>query len=195
MIHTQNCPVYLAENGQWSSSMSPYCNCGAYCNSNTPLKTEIKPVFIYPNGETIKERGYFGIAFYEPKFEENIGTAIRNAHCFGADFISVIGKRYERQPSDTMATERHIPIYEYEDLEDFLAHIPLGCELVIVECDGEDSATFIHPQRAIYLLGGEDRNAPNIPSIKRVRFPTSHCVNMAVASGLILYDRKLKSSL
>ena len=32
--HTQNCPVYLAENGQWSFSMSPYCN----CNQNTFTK-------------------------------------------------------------------------------------------------------------------------------------------------------------
>ena len=142
--------------------------------------------------ENKKERGYYGIAFYEPKFEENIGTAVRNAHCFGADFIAVIGKRYKKQPSDTMATERHIPIYEYTDLEDFLAHIPIGCDIVVVECDGEDSKNFIHPQRAIYLLGGEDRNAPQIPNTKRVKFPTSHCIIRAVASGLILYDRKIK---
>ena len=71
------------------------------------------------NHKEERKRGYFGIAFYEPKFEENIGTAVRNAHCFGADFIAVIGKRYKKQPSDTMATERHIPIYEYENLEDF----------------------------------------------------------------------------
>lgn len=140
-----------------------------------------------------KTRGYFGIAFYEPKFEENIGTAVRNAHCFGADFIAVIGKRYKRQPSDTMATERHVPIYEYADLEDFLNHVPLGCEVIIVECDGESSADFKHPQRAVYLLGGEDRSVPQIPNTKRVKFPTFHCVNMAVASGLMLYDRIIKN--
>lgn len=138
------------------------------------------------------KRGYFGIAFFEPKFELNIGTAVRNAHCFGADFIAVIGKRYKKQPSDTMATERHIPIYEYIDIEDFKSHLPLGCEIVVVECDGEDSKSFIHPRSAVYLLGGEDRNAPEIKGSKRVRFPTSHCVNMAVASGLILYDRIIK---
>jgi tRNA(Leu) C34 or U34 (ribose-2'-O)-methylase TrmL len=38
-------------------------------------------------------RGYFGIAFYEPKFIVNIGTAVRSAKCFGASFIAVIGGR------------------------------------------------------------------------------------------------------
>lgn len=141
-----------------------------------------------------KCRGYFGIAFFEPKFEKNMGTAIRNAHCFGADFIAVIGMRYSQQPSDTMKTERHIPIYEYKDLDDFLNHTPKGCEIIVVECDGQDVRSFKHPQRAIYLLGGEDRSVPFIKNVLRVRFPTSHCVNMAVASGLILYDRKLKST-
>ena len=28
MIHiSNNCPMYLAENGQWSSTMNPYCIC------------------------------------------------------------------------------------------------------------------------------------------------------------------------
>ena len=34
IYHTQNCPVYLVQNGQWSSSMSPYCNCNG-CGLNT----------------------------------------------------------------------------------------------------------------------------------------------------------------
>lgn len=141
------------------------------------------------NGKT--KRGYFGIAFYEPKFEENIGTAIRNAHCFGADFIAVIGKRYKRQPSDTMATEKHIPIYEFKDLKDFQEHLPLGCELILVEVDGKEIKNFTHPSRAVYLIGGEDRTLPDLKA-QRVSFPTDYCVNMAVASALILYDRKTK---
>ena len=143
------------------------------------------------NGKT--KRGYFGIAFYEPKFEENIGTAIRNAHCFGADFISVIGKRYKRQPSDTMDTSKHIPIYEYIDLKDFIDHKPIDCEIISVEVNGEDIQNLKkHPARVIYLIGGEDRTLPDLYGIKKVRFPTDYCVNMAVASALILYDRKIK---
>ena len=36
-------------------------------------------------------RGYWGIAFFEPKTTENIGTAIRSANCFGVNFINIIG--------------------------------------------------------------------------------------------------------
>ena len=140
-----------------------------------------------------EKRGFYGIAFYEPKFVENIGTAIRSAHCFGVDFIAIIGARYKKQPSDTMATERHIPIYEYEDLEDFLKHKPLDCEVIAIECDGEENLeSFAHPERCIYLFGGEDRNVPK--EIKsRIKFETSHCVNMAIAASITIYDRHLKS--
>lgn len=135
-------------------------------------------------------RGYYGIAFYEPKFEENIGTAVRSAHCFGADFICVIGKRYKKQPSDTMATERHMPIYEYTNLDDFLKHIPIGCELIGVEVDGLDIKEFIHPLKAIYIFGGEDRTLPK--EIKnRLRIETSHCLNMATTASIIMFHRTL----
>ncbi len=140
--------------------------------------------------EIIKKRGYWGIAFYEPKFEENIGTAIRSAHCFGVDFIAVIGKRYKKQPSDTMATERHIPIYEYENLDDFLKHIPIGCEIIGIEVDGKNIIGFKHPERAIYFLGGEDRNIPKEIE-KRLKIETSHCLNMAVAASIVMFHRNI----
>ena len=139
-----------------------------------------------------KIRGYFGVVFFEPKFEENIGTAIRSAHCFGADFIGVIGARYKRQATDTMATEKHVPIFEYKDLQDFPDHVPTGCAVIGIECDAEQTLeTFDHPERAIYVLGGEDRNLPQEIK-KRIRFETSHCVNMAVAASIVLYDRNQK---
>jgi len=142
----------------------------------------------------MSKRGFYGIAFYEPKFTENIGTAIRNAHCFDADFICLIGKRYKKTPSDTTKAQKHIPLYEYKDLKDFIEHTPKDCEIVSVEVDGNDIKNFVHPERAIYLIGGEDRTLPIIKS-RRVTFPTRYCVNMAVASGLILYDRVIKSKI
>ena len=89
---------------------------------------------------------------------------------------------------------RHLPIYEYETLEDFQKHIPINCAVIVVEMDGTDVRDFTHPERCIYLLGGEDRSVPELP-YKRVKFPTDYCVNMAVASALILYDRILKLNL
>ena len=61
-------------------------------------------------------KGYFGIVFYEPKWEENIGTALRSALCMGADFVADIGKRYKRQPTDTNNVVNQIPFYHYKIL-------------------------------------------------------------------------------
>ena len=142
--------------------------------------------------EKRKIRGFFGVVFFEPKYEENLGTALRSAHCFGADFIGIIGARFRAQASDTTRTERHVPIFEYKDMEDFLAHVPAGCGVVAVECDGELSLEkFDHPERVIYVLGGEDRSVP-ADIKKRIRFETSHCLNMAVAASIVLYDRNAK---
>lgn len=138
------------------------------------------------------KRGYYGIVFYQPKFEENIGTAFRNAHCFDADFIGIIERRYTKECTDTSFAQKHVPLYEYKNLEDFLSHTPVDCKIISVEIDGNDIKNFVHPERAIYLIGGEDRTLPIIKGVSRVRFPTKYCVNMAVASALILYDRIIK---
>ena len=137
-----------------------------------------------------RNRGYWGVVFYEPKFDENIGTAVRSANCFGAKFIGVIGKRYRGQPSDTMKTENHVPIYEYSDMDDFLKHIPIGCEVIGLEVDGKDIVGFKHPKRAIYVLGGEDRNLPDVIK-NRLRIDTTHCLNMSVAASIVMFHRSL----
>ena len=139
--------------------------------------------------EIQNKRGYCGIAFFEPKFEENIGSAIRNCHCFSADFICIIGKRYSKTPADTTDAKKHIPVYEYKDIDDFTSHIPIGCELISVEVDGEDIKNFKHPQRAIYIFGGEDRTLPAIKGTKRIKIDTKYCLNMAVTSAVILFSR------
>jgi len=152
---------------------------------------------MFPPLQLKRKRGYFGIAFFEPKFEENIGTAIRSANCFGADFVAIIGARYKRQPADTTKAERHIPFFEYKDLQDFFDHLPRGCEVVGIECDGKQSLeNFYHPERCVYLFGGEDRTLP--PEIKRrVRISTSYSfpLNVAVSASIVLYDRFLKRNL
>ena len=133
-------------------------------------------------------RGYFGIVFYEPKFSENIGTVIRSANCFGAIFIGIIGKRYKKQVGDTMTTEKHIPFYEYTDLNDFLIHVPIKSEIIACEVDGKDIRNFKHPERAIYIFGGEDRTLP-IELSNRIKIETSHCLNMAVAASIVMFHR------
>lgn len=139
------------------------------------------------------KRGFVGIAFFEPKDKENVGTVFRNAHCFNADFICAINARTEyKQSSNTTCAERHIPVFNYKDMEDFLAHIPLGCEVISIEIDGEEIKDFKHPEQVIYLFGGEDRTLPEVPNSKRLSVDTSFCLNMATTSAIVLYDRQIK---
>lgn len=141
-------------------------------------------------------RGYFGIGVYHPKTEVNIGTLWRSAYLFGAAFVFTVGRRYEKRASDTPKTPRHIPLLHYTDIEDLHAHLPHGAPLVGVELDAGARALpgYVHPERAVYLLGAEDHGLPervldkchSLVTIPTVR-PQS--LNVAVAGSIVLYDR------
>lgn len=145
-------------------------------------------------------RGYFGIGVINGKCEANIGTLWRSANIMGAQFIFTIGRRYpKKQSTDTMQTPRHIPLFEYETWEDFKKNIPRDCEVIAVELDERSKPieTMKHPERAIYLLGAEDRGIPDIvlQDCKRIiQLPGKHCLNVSVAGSIVMYDRFLKSN-
>ncbi len=148
--------------------------------------------------ESGRSRGYFGIGIERSKTEANVGTLWRSALCFGAAFIFVIGKRYPRQASDTPKTWRHIPLYEYRDVQDFADHRPLDCQLVGVEItpDAHSLETFSHPQRAVYLLGPEDGSlsAQALALCQSVvKFRSAYCLNVASAGTVVMYDRQTKA--
>jgi len=140
------------------------------------------------------KRGYYGIGIYNGKTSANIGTLWRSATILEADFIFTIGKRYQKQCSDTMKTPRHIPLYHYDDYEDFFKHIPYGCPVIAVELD-EDAVPledFSHPERCIYLLGAEDGGIPKdiLHRCKEtVQLQGKYCYNVAVAGSIVMYDR------
>jgi tRNA G18 (ribose-2'-O)-methylase SpoU len=143
-------------------------------------------------------RGYFGIGIYNVKFHTNIGTLWRSAFCLGADFIFTIGKRYQRQHSDTVASYRHVPLFHYDDGDDFLNHRPFSCPLIGVELADEaaDLETFQQPQQAVYLLGPEDGSIPHEILDKCqhiVKFDSRFCLNVAAAGSIVMYDRAAKA--
>ena len=143
------------------------------------------------------KRGYFGIGIFNGKNTQNIGTLWRSAAIFGADFIFVIGHRYQKQCSDTMKTPRHIPLYAYKDADDFFDHVPYDCPVVAVELD-EDSVMldhYFHRERCIYLLGAEDIGLPQkvLERCKEIiQIPGDYCLNVSVAGSIVMYDRATK---
>ena len=143
-------------------------------------------------------RGYCGIGVYYPKTVENVGTLWRSATLYGANFIFTIGRRYRQQASDTLKTWRHVPLWTFRDFAELREHLPYDARLVCVELSerAQDLRVFVHPERAVYLLGAEDHGIPEslladqvivqIPSL----LPQS--ANVAVAGSIVLYDRFVK---
>lgn len=146
------------------------------------------------------KRGYYGIGIYNCKNYTNIGTLWRSAAILGADFIFVIGKRYHKQCSDTMNTPRHIPLYHYDDWNDFFKHVPYNCPVIAVELDEHSIPleSYSHRERCIYLLGAEDGGIPKeiLSKCKEtVQLLGDYCMNVSTAGSIVMYDRATKRGL
>ena len=111
-------------------------------------------------------RGYFEIGIYQGKSPINLGTLWRSAYQLGASGIFIIGNRFSlkyvnAQTTDTLHTYKHIPLRQYIDFKHFLLSKPVDCSLIGIEIDGRSLTNYNHPERAIYLLGSEDKGLSN----------------------------------
>ena len=139
-------------------------------------------------------RGFGGIGLDNPKFGENVGSALRACGIYGANFLAIRGKRYKRMPTDTMKHYRHLPLFQVDNLQDI---IPFDC--VPVAVDLIDNAISLpeykHPERAFYIFGAEDATlGERITSWCKdiVYVPTKGCMNLAATVNVVLYDRLAK---
>lgn len=144
--------------------------------------------------------GYYGIGIFATKNKKNIGTLWRSAQIYGASFIYTIVSKYKWQPTDTLKSYRHVPLFHHDDIEGFLAQLPMDCTLVGVEMcdDAEDIMDFVHPKSAVYLLGAEDYGLPEelLALCKTVvKLPGKYSMNVSHAGTLIMYDRFVKSKI
>lgn len=142
-------------------------------------------------------RGYFGIGIENTKCEFNVGTLYRSAFILGASFIFTIGKRYKHQASDTVKSWKSIPLYQHESFKEFYQTIPYDCRLIGIELDERayQIRNFVHPQRAIYLLGAEDNGLSGEALSKChdiIQLPGNYCMNVSVAGSIVMYDRLSK---
>lgn len=75
----------------------------------------------------------------------------------------------------------------------------VDAQIVVVEYGGEDLCNFVHPKRALYVLGSEDDGVP--PAL--VRAANRHVsiatvegrpssLNVAAAGAVVMYDRLTK---
>lgn len=143
------------------------------------------------------DANYYGIGVMQYKRGYNIGTLWRSAYILGASYIFTIGKSYKKQSSDVLKSWREIPLFHYEDFDDFYKHIPYNSKLVGVELDerAEILSEYTHTPRAVYLLGAEDNGlSPEVLDRchELIQLPGSNSLNVAVAGSIVMHDRVSK---
>lgn len=156
-------------------------------------------------GKNAKKQGKVpAVALMNPRFPHNVGAAVRAASCFGVSQVWWTGDRV----SFAMEGKKRLPREErmkgYKDVElrqydSFLDQfddtvVPVAVEL---RHNSEQLPVFEHPENALYVFGPEDGSIPS-PILRHCRrfvvIPTRHCVNLAAAVYLVLYDRLVKSN-
>ena len=155
-------------------------------------------------GKSSKKLGVTpAVALINPKFPHNVGAALRAASCFGVPQVWFTGDRITLglKGAKRLPREERMKGYRDVDLRHF-DHIfdqyedditPVAIEL---RPNAETLPSFVHPERPLYIFGPEDGSIPQVVLRNCHRFvviPTKHCVNLAAAVYLVLYDRQVKA--
>lgn len=142
------------------------------------------------------------VALVNPRFPHNVGAAVRAASCFGAGQVWFSGERItmaldkkKRLPrEERMKGFREVELRQHDEFFDQFDSdvVPVAVEL---RPNAEALPVFVHPEKALYVFGPEDGSLGSNYLRHCHRFvviPTRHCVNLAAAVYLVLYDRHMK---
>lgn len=99
--------------------------------------------------------------------------------------------------TDTIAAHHHIPLFYFENFQDFNKSLPFESKLIGIELDEKSIpiSEFKHPKQAVYLLGSEKSGLSEEAKNKchlLVQLPGKLSLNVSVAGSIIMYDRLMK---
>jgi len=141
-------------------------------------------------------RGFAAIGLLRPKHPNNIGGAMRAAHCYKAQLIVVQGERARiTDRMDTPQAYRHTPVIRTDDIFAACPYdaVPIAVDIVP---GATQLQSFQHPPRAFYIFGPEDGTLPQYITDRCQRaivIPTRGCMNLAATVNVVLYDRMAKA--
>ena len=160
-------------------------------------------VKIKKDGEIFGEEISPSIILYNPKYAHNLGAAVRACSCFGAKSVIFTGNRIIlRNRNGKYRLPREERMKDYKDIQIIndeypLNRFPKSITPVAVEIrdNSENLIEFQHPEKAVYIFGPEDGGVPKTflrLCHRFIRIPSRHCLNLAAAVNVVLYDRKSK---
>jgi tRNA(Leu) C34 or U34 (ribose-2'-O)-methylase TrmL len=142
------------------------------------------------------------VALINPKFAHNIGTVLRACSCFNVRQLWWTGDRVPLDIDKGQRLPREERMKGYEDVEmvrDDRFFDAFGRDVTPVAVEvrpgSENLLRFEHPERALYVFGPEDGSIPKPTLMHCHRFviiPSRHCLNLASAVYVVLYDRLIK---
>lgn len=145
------------------------------------------------------------IGLVNPKYPHNVGAIQRACSCFEVEHLYFSGKRVSLTATEDYRLPREERMRDYDkvkivnsdkfyDLAKKEGFTPVAIE---VREGFESLPNFIHPEKAMYVFGSEDGDLDRMNLLLCHRFvtiPTKHCVNLAAAVYLVLYDRMVKEN-
>lgn len=156
--------------------------------------------FVVVDGTDLRGLAGPAVVMCNPKNVVNLSSMIRNCAAFGVQTLCWTGDRIEvptGRKGDRMPREERMR--EYETVQVIHNDFPLfmfGPEAVPVAVEimpGTQSLEFFeHPEQAVYVLGPEDGSiSTGMRAVCHafVQIPSLHCLNVAMAGGIVLYDR------
>jgi tRNA(Leu) C34 or U34 (ribose-2'-O)-methylase TrmL len=143
------------------------------------------------------------VAICNPKHDRNVGAAIRACSCFGIKQLWYSGKRVpngDKGRKYRLPREERMKGYanvELRNFDYFFEQFDKDVTPVAIELkeNAELLPQFVHPEKALYVFGPEDGSIEPVMLRHCHRFvaiPTAHCVNLAAAIYIVLYDRMIK---
>lgn len=145
------------------------------------------------------------IALENPKYGHNVSGAIRAASCFGIEQVFWSGSRVrlDLESKTRLPREERMKGYgavQAIESDRFFDAFPAGTVPVAIELtpNAELLTQFEHPENALYVFGPEDGSIKSVTLRHCQRFvaiPTHHCLNLATAISVVLYDRRMKRQL
>lgn len=142
------------------------------------------------------------VILVNPKYAHNVGGALRACSSFGMRQLWYTGDRIEGDLALKGRLPREERMKGYKDVDLCACDYPFerfkpGTRFVAVEVrdNSENLIMFAHPQNAVYVFGPEDGGLSRVQlqfCSSFVVIPTAHCLNLAAAVNIVLYDRQLK---